>query len=93
MTKEQYEKYQQIEEGIKPIKRFLSWSGKKYKDTSTSLYRFSLKRCGGKFGLYIHRNFCGDEDNTFELPIELQHRIIETIEKYVEEKELEMENI
>lgn len=93
LEKEQYEKYKQIEEGLKPIKNFLYWSGKKYKNKSVSLYRFSLKRLGKKFGLYIHRNWSGIEENIFDLPIELQDRIIETVEKYVEEKEQKMKNI
>ena len=68
MTNEQYENYQRIKKEIEPVKRFLEWSGKKYKNESVSLYRFSIKKICAKFGLYMHRNFCTVPENTFEIP-------------------------
>ena len=94
MTNEQYEKYKEIEKEIKPVKDFLFWSGMRYKNkTITGFYKFSIKRIKMNFSLYIHRYFCSIPENTYELPIELQNRIIEVIEKYVDEKEQEMANI
>lgn len=93
VTEEQYKKYQKIEKETAPIKDFLEWSGKKYKNKMTSLYRFSIKTFGAKFGLYMHRLFCTIPENEFELPVELQDRIIEVLENYVDEKEQEKAEI
>lgn len=93
MTQEQFNKYQDIEKEIAPIKNFLCWTGKKYKDRMLSNYRFSIKTIGAKFGLYMHRCFCTVPENTFELPTELQDRIIEIIEKYVDEKQKQLDEL
>ena len=93
MTNKQYEKYKEIENEIRPLKNFLSWSGKRYKNKMTGLYRFSIKRIRMNFVLYMRMHFCSESENTYEIPIDLQNRIIEVIEKYVDEKEQEMNNI
>lgn len=42
MTKEQYKKYDKIQEELRPVKWFLNWCGDRYKDKSVSKYRFRI---------------------------------------------------
>ena len=97
MTTEQYEKYKEIREEIKPIKNFLEWCGTyPHKDLNVGKYRFSLRTLFSKnkgVALYREMYAAGVSDNTFEIPKELQNRIIAVVENYVEEKEMELERI
>ena len=86
MTEQQYKKYSRIKEEIQPMKDFLECCGKKYKNSFFGKYRFSIslyKKC-------YHNSVV---DNLYEIPLELQDQIIETIEKYIDEKEKELEGI
>lgn len=93
MTEEQYKKYTKINEEVQTLKNFLSWCGKKYKDKFTGKYQFQIDAKTKKIDLRSMLQFCSIPDNTYEISVELQNRIIETIENYVEEKELELEKI
>ena len=96
MTEEQYKKYTDIKNEIKSLKNFLSYCGNKYRTKMTNQHRFSIKTFKSikdKFFLYEKNGWGSMEDNTYEIPQELQKRIIEVVERYVEEKEKEMENI
>lgn len=97
MTTEQFEKYQEISEEIKPVKKFLKYCGRyPHKDLDLGKYRFSLKTLFSKnkgVALYREMYGAGVSDNTYELPEELQDKIIAVVENYVEEKEKELEAI
>lgn len=96
LTTEQYEKYKEIQEEIKPVKKFLEWCGTdKYKCKNVGKYRFSLRALFESRSVALYRNthFGTLSDNTYEIPEELQNRIIAVVENYVEEKEKELERI
>ena len=93
MTKEQYEKYTTINEELKPLKSFLMWCGKRYKDNSVSKYPFKIDKKTKKFTLRRIGFSNSISNNTYEISVELQNRIIETIENYVVEKEKELQDI
>lgn len=91
MTNEQYEKYKKLEEEVKPVKDFLFWCGDRYKDKTTGKYTFGILTKLNNFFMYKNSRFSSMESNTFEIPKELQKRIVQTIEEYVDEVEKEME--
>ena len=84
MTKEQFERYEKINKELAGVRGFLSWAGEKHRHTMIAKYRFSLK---------LIRHFSGESDNTFQIPLELQDRIIKIIEEYIDEKETELSEI
>lgn len=89
MTKEQYNKYNQIETELKPIKDFLFYCGNKYHEKGAfySLSKLIIKR---QFRIGTRKNM---EDIEFVVLRDLHNRIIDVIEQYVEEKEKEMQEI
>lgn len=89
MTKEQFAKYQQIEEEIAPVRKFLFWCGNRYKEPRVSDYSFSLKTFLKNFSLKINRHWCTEQDNTFAIPRDLQCRIVRVMEEYLDEREKE----
>ena len=93
MTEGQFKKYREISDGLEPIKKFLFWCGIRYKNLSVGKYRFKIDAKKEKFNLLRIWHCWSIKENTYEIPVELQNRIIETIENYVEEKELELEKI
>ena len=93
MKKEQYEQYTKINEEVEHLKRFLMWCGKRYKDKFVGKYPFQIDAKTKKINLRSMLQFCSIPDNTYEISVELQNRIIETIEKYVDEKEQELKDI
>lgn len=93
MNKEQYEKYTRINDEVEHLKSFLMWCGKRYKDKFVAKYPFQIDAKTKKFDLRSMLQFCSIPDNTYEISVELQNRIIETIEKYVDEKEQELLDI
>lgn len=52
MTREQYKKYDKIQEELRPVKWFLNWCGDRYKDKSVSKYRFRIITKAKQFFLY-----------------------------------------
>ena len=91
MTKEQYKKYDKIQEELRPVKWFLNWCGDRYKDKSVSKYRFRIITKAKQFFLYKDIYFARDKE--VEIPKDLQKRIVEVIEDWVDEKEQELKNI
>lgn len=93
MTKEQYELYQEKENEIKRVRDFCFWCGDKHKEIYSSRYFFDLVTKGKD--LFLHRKCSGssEKDNTYEIPKELQERIIKVTEDYLDEKEQELLNI
>lgn len=90
MTNEQFEKYQSLKKEIEPIKDFLEWCGKKYR--CCGIGQYSMRLIKKKFS--IGRKGAGLIDSTIvDIPIELQDRIIDVIEKYVDEKQKELDEI
>ena len=83
MTREQYKKYDKILEELRPVK----W----YKDKSVSKYRFRIITKAKQFFLYKDIYFARDKE--IEIPKDLQKRIVEVIEQWVDEKEQELKNI
>ena len=93
MTEAQYKKYKKLKEEISQIKNFLYWCGDKYKNQAITKRIFSFFRNEKKMLLYERDGYYPKESNTYEIPSELQERIIKVIEDYVDEKEKEMEEI
>lgn len=93
MTKEQYEKYTKINKEVENLKNFLMWCGKRYKDNNVGKYPFQINAKTKKLDLRSMLQFSSIPDNTYEISVELQNRIIKTIENYVDEKEKELLDI
>ena len=90
MTDKQYEEYKKLKDDIQPLKTFLFWCGKKYHCATLNHYKMRLIK--KKF--HIGRVGCGAMQNTeVKIPTELQDRIIEVIEQYVDEKQKELDKI
>ena len=87
----QYKKYDKIQEELRPVKWFLNWCGDRYKDKSVSKYRFRIITKAKQFFLYKDIYFARDKE--VEIPKDLQKRIVEVIEDWVDEKEQELKNI
>lgn len=90
MTDEQFNKYQSLKKEIEPLKNFLHWCGKRYRCKGISQYHMRLiKR---KFN--IGRKGIGLIESTIvDIPFDLQDRIIDVIEDYVDEKNKELDEI
>ena len=90
MTEIQFKKYKELTEEIEPLKNFLFWCGKKYRCSSVGSYQTRIlkkKFCVGRVG-------CGAIESTeVKLPLELQSRIVDVIEQYVDEKQKEIDEI
>lgn len=97
MTRDDYEKYKKLNEEVENIKTFLFYCGKRYRCKLFFMYYLfdllPIKRFNKHFKL---RNRCGDlsdENDIFDIPRDLQERIIDVIEDYVDEKERELEEL
>ena len=93
MTEEQYKKYGKLFSELQSVKTFLSWCGDRYKDQAESKYRFKIITKAKNFFLYRKWYSANMEENTFEIPEDLQKRIVLVVEKWVDEKEKELKNI
>ena len=91
MTKEQYNKYKQIETELVPIKDFLFYCGNKYHEKGVFYFltKLIIKR---QFRIGTRKRKSMDNIE-FVVPGDLHNRIIDVIEQYVDEKEKEMEEI
>ena len=90
MTEKQFDKYKELQEKIEPLKDFLFWCGNKYHCGSVSKYGMRIikkKFCIGRVGFGVIKS------TEINLPSELQDRIIEVIENYVDEKQKELDKI
>lgn len=82
MTVEQYKKYKEAEEEIRPLKTFLEEFYTRSSSCPTLIFtKLKLKFKGKK--IYIS-DVC-----EIDIPCELQNRMLETIKQYVHEKEKE----
>ena len=93
MTKEQFELYKKIENEIEDIKKFLFWCGKRHHVEYVPKFRFDFLAKGKELFLHMNSSLSKSEENTFNIPIELQERIIEVVENYLDEKEEELRKI
>ena len=90
MTEKQYEKYRELKQEIQPLKSFLFWCGKKYHCATFNHYKMRLIK--NKF--HIGRVGCvAIKDMEVKIPLELQDKIIDVIERYVDEKQKELDKI
>lgn len=93
MTKEQYEEYEILNNKLKGVRSFCEWCGNRYKDVYCSKFRFNILTKGKQLFLNRKWNTFQPQENIYEIPIELQERIIEVVENYLDEKEKELLNI
>lgn len=89
MTEQQYQEYQRKKRELDPIKDFLFWCGKKYR---CSLGDYDCKIIVDKM-LFGRVGFGAIASHNFVMPKELKDRVIAVVEQYVDEKELELQNI
>ena len=89
MTEQQYYEYQKKKKELDEIKDFLFWCGKRHRkclgeyDSKIIVDKLLFGRVG--FGAIGSQNFV--------MPRELRDRVIAVVEQYVDEKELELQNI
>lgn len=93
MTKEQYKHYQEITKEIEPIKSFLMWCGDRYKEKTICKPFFNIITKAKSFVMHKKHYLWSVEQNSYEIPFELQKRIVKVIEEYVDEKEKELESL
>lgn len=94
MTEKQYKRYQEIEAEIKDTKKFLEWCGNKYHHfTYSGKYPFILRILRKGFALVAKKPWSSIDEATYYIPQELQERVINVIEQYIDEKEQEKEEI
>ena len=91
MTKDQFEKYQKIEQEIAPVRAFLFWCGDRYKEPTVGEKPFSIKTTFKRFCLRRQFHGCTESDNLFEIPHDLQCRLVKVMEEYLDEREKEKE--
>ena len=84
MTDEKYQEYKKKTEELKPIKSFLFWCGE-HGMMGKLISASRILKLGVKFGWA--------KDEVIVMPKELKERVLETVKKYVEEKEKELEEI
>ncbi len=89
MTEQQYQEYQRKKRELDPIKDFLFWCGKRRRKC---LGEYDVKIIVNKliFGMIGHGAI---SSKNFVMPNELRDRVIEVVGQYVDEKELELQNI
>lgn len=93
MTKEQYEEYTKLDDKLKGVRDFCFWCGNRHHDKYVSTFYFNIITKGKE--LFLHRK-CStslEENNTYQIPMDLQERIIQVVESYLDEKEQELLNI
>jgi hypothetical protein len=88
MTELQYQKYRLLKEEIEPIKNFLFWCGSKYHGKSISHYGMRLIKKKFNIG---RKGYGATPDTEVTIPSELQERIVEVIEQWVDEKQRELD--
>lgn len=97
MTRDDYEKYKKLNEEIENIKNFLFYCGKRYRcKLFFTRYLFDLLPIKGFNKYFKLRNKCGDlsdGNDIYDIPRDLQERIIDVVEDYVDEKERELEEL
>ena len=89
MTEQQYFEYQKKKKELQPIKDFLFWCGDKYRQ---SMGCYDSKIIVDKL-LFGRIGFGAIASCSFPMPRELRDRVIKVVEQYVDEKELELQDI
>lgn len=92
MTKEQVERYQEIEAEIRPLKGLMEFCGKKYREPQFfNPWKMIIRR----FCQVIRLSGRGLPEcyTDVAVPKELQTEIVEVIENYIERREKEMEEL
>lgn len=96
MRREDFEKFKRIDDSVKTAKDFLKFYHNNEDKIDSELFKIF---CNKKF-VKNTLTLCGKKQEDciypydyYYIPEELQERIIETIEKYVEDKEKELEEI
>ncbi|MEE1011197.1 MAG: hypothetical protein U0L11_04070 [Acutalibacteraceae bacterium] len=90
MTGEQFTKYQSLKKEIEPLISFLKWCGKRYKNHIVDKFPIRLIKKEFRIG---RKGVGAIEDTIVEIPFELQDRIVDVIEQYIDEKQNELEKI
>lgn len=96
MKQEQYKKYFELLNEIKDVKRFLEGGCGYNHNKFFGKYQFGfILRYRIDKRIFFLRKWgnISIEENTFEIPNELQERIIKTTEEWLKEKEQELESI
>ena len=86
MTVEQYKKYKEVEEEIRPLKTFLKGFCTRSSSCPTLIFtkpKLKFKR----------RQTCVPDVCEIEISNELQNRILKVIKQYIDEKEKEQEEL
>lgn len=92
MTKEQINKYREIEKEIQPLKELMEFCGEKYRARHIfEPWKLRIRRFAQTFWLSAHGvpEYCSD----VVIPAELQTEIVAVIENYIERREKEMEEL
>jgi len=96
LTLEQHKEYSMRLEEIQTVKRFLECGGGCIYNQFSHRFPFSLiVKVRHKRKVFLHRNWhaCGREENEFEIPTDLQMKLIKTMEQWIGEKEQELLDI
>lgn len=93
MTDKQFEEYKNLKNEIAPLLKFLNSYGNRYHNNLFAKYNFLIDTYQKVFVLRKKWHIGSIPDNSCELPYELQKRIIEVIEQYVDEKQKELDEI
>ena len=92
MTENQFKTYEKINNEIRSLEGLMAVCGKKYKKME-GLYpiRIMIKGINKLLLSYFGCGIISEDEYTISPA--LQKRIVDTIEKYIDEKKLEMENL
>lgn len=92
MTNDQFEKYKKLQGDLKPVKDFLFWCGKKHhSEFIMGVYQFALVT---KFrSILLEKKDYPCVGERYEIPFDLQLRIVDVVEQWADEKEKELEEI
>ena len=93
MTDKQYKQYTELKKKLDPIIHFLNSCGNRYHNNFFAKYNFLIDTYQKVFVLRKKWHIGSIPDNSYDLPYELQERIIEVIEQYVDERQKELDEI
>ena len=93
MTKQQYEQYSVIRTEIAPLKDFLFWCEKQQIDAWFTKHKCYLITKAKQILLGAKKGKGDVTRKEFEMPKELQEKIVKVVRDYVTEKEKELEKI
>lgn len=92
MTEKQYKEYKKQLEKIEPIKDLMEFCGNRYHQNGFWNYHMRIFKIKRRFG--IGRKGAGYiESTSVTLPEELQDRIVDTIERWLDEEIAKMEEM